>query len=137
MNWKKYSYTLSGKTTDTLLPRPLIEIIISNKTGKFPCLAMIDSGTDSTVLNSDIAKALYIEKNTCESVKLGGIGEKAGFRCEVDVYVPDFNVSVKIPVIFLEDVRFDGLLGQAHFFQRFNVKFEKSANTFYVAPAIE
>ncbi len=135
MDWKKYSYTLSGRTPDTLIPRPLIEVVVSNKTGKFPVLAMIDSGTDSTVLNSDIAGALYIEKNTCESVKLGGIGEKTGFRCEVDIYIPDFDFSMQVPVIFIESAPFDGLLGQAHFFQNFNVRFEKNDNAFYIAKA--
>ncbi len=87
-------------------------------------------------MNADIAEALGIEKDSCQKVKLGGIGERIGFRCEIDIYVPDFNVTMKdVPVIFLENVEFDGLLGQSHFFERFNVRFEKSTGFFCVAKA--
>ena len=138
MEWRKYGYTMCGKTADTLSPRPLIETVLSNKTGKFPVLSMIDSGTDSTVANADIAKALHISPNTCQKVKLGGIGgNKEGSVCDITIFIPDFRLSMQVPVIFVEDPAFDVLLGQLHFFNEFKPQclklFNIEANLFQLA----
>lgn len=133
MEWKEYRYTVSGKSVDNLVARPLVPIQLANKTGSFPLLAMVDSGTDSSVFNAEIAEALHISANTCASVKLGGIGDQIGFRCEVTLTVPDFDFSIEVPVIFAKGVHFDALLGQTHFFQHFLVRFEKHQDRFYLA----
>lgn len=138
MDWKKYDYTVTGKTPDLLSPRPLIEVCFENKTGRFPVLAMLDSGTDSTVANAEIAEALHISPNTCRPAKLGGIGgEKQGFVCEIDIHIPDFDLTMHVPVIFIKDPAFDVLLGQLHFFKNFKIRFEKAHDVFYVQKEVD
>lgn len=115
--------------------RPLIEINVSSGTGTkgLSVLALIDSGTDGTLFNLEMAKVLGIDISKCKKVKVGGIGEREGFICDVKLTVPDFQVSIDIEVIFVDQLPFDGLLGQRHFFEKFRIKFEKDRNKFYLA----
>ena len=130
---KEYAYTAqSGPGYNGVVYRPLIEVKVSNKTGEMSLLALIDSGTDSTLVNAEIAKTLYIEPNTCQKVKVGGVGENIGFLCNVTLSIDDFSESMEIPVIFVENLPFDALLGQRHFFERFQINFEKDKNRFFL-----
>jgi len=115
--------------------RPLINIEVWTIGGseKVPILAMIDSGTDGTVFHADIAETLGIDGSRCRQGVLGGIGSLEGFYTEVKIVVPDFNVAYQTPVFFGKNLVMDGLLGQATFFPRFKIRFEKHMNKFYLA----
>lgn len=101
---------------------------------KVPIMAMIDSGTDGTVLHADIAEALKIDGSAFPQTELGGIGTSKGFVTTVKIVAPDFNMTMEVPVIFAKPLPLDGLLGQRHFFSRFKIRFEKDKNKFYMAP---
>ena len=135
MKWKKYTYTAQWGRGGTIAYRPLIEIQVSNGTGTdaISILALIDSGTDGTVFNADIARSLGIDPNGCQKVRLGGIGMSEGFMCDIRMALTDLDFEITLPVIFIEKPPFDALLGQRHFFQNFKVKFEKDKNTFQLA----
>jgi len=135
LKWKKYNYTAQMGPGNSFVYRPLIRINISARSGgeNMTIDAMIDSGTDSTVLNADIARAIGIDLSKCSRIKLGGIGSTEGYLSNVVVKVPDFKVVMDVPVAFAENPPFDGLLGQRHFFQRFKITFEKRLNIFRVA----
>lgn len=135
MKWKKYDYTAQWGPGNTIVHRPLIEVRISSATNSkgIPILAMIDSGTDGTVFNADIARALRIDPNRHRKVRIGGIGEQEGFTCAIRLTVPDFKLYMDIPVVFLENPPFDGLLGQRHFFEKFQIKFDKAKKIFHIA----
>lgn len=135
VKWKEYEYTTQMGPQGVLSQRPLISTEISwrGNEEKITVLSMIDSGTDSTVLHSDIARTLKIDLSRCQRVKLGGIGSAEGHRCNVFINVPGLDTVMDVPVIFLDNLPTDGLLGQAHFFQRFKVRFEKAKGKFYLA----
>ena len=112
-----------------------MHIDISNRgtPDKVKILAMVDSGTDSTVLDADIARSLRTDLSRCQRVRLGGIGSLDGYMTNVQLAVPDFDLAMDIPVMFAENLPVQGLLGQKHFFQRFKIRFEKDKNKFYLA----
>ena len=133
--WKKYEYTGQLGPGNILVFRPIIAVDIANISGneQIRTLALIDSGTDGTIFNADIARAIGVDLSKCQKVKLGGIGATDGHVSNIRLVIPDFDVAMDIPVVFVENLPFDGLLGQRHFFQRFNVKFEKDLNLFHLA----
>lgn len=135
VKWKKYDYKAQIGPGNTWLYRPLLEVEISSRASRKsrPILALIDSGTDSSVLHADIARDLQIDLSRCQRVRLGGIGSLDGYLSNIRLFIPDMKTTMDIPVMFAENLPFDGLLGQRHFFERFNVRFEKSANKFYIA----
>ena len=135
LRWKEYDYTVQVGPGNSWVYRPLITVEISSKISgeSIPIKAMIDSGTDGTVLNADVARSLFIDPEKCQKVKLGGIGVTEGFTCNIKLTIPDFKVTMDIPVVFAEKPPFDGLLGQKHFFQRFRIRFEKDRNKFHLA----
>ena len=132
---KKYDYTGQLGLGNSITYRPLIEVNVSSGVGAkgVSILALIDSGTDGTLFNLEMAKALGIDISRCKRVKVGGIGERDGFISEIKLTVPDFRVSMDMEVIFVDQLPFDGLLGQRHFFEKFRIKFEKDRNKFYLA----
>jgi hypothetical protein len=118
--------------------RPLIDVIISCRTSsaKIKLSAMIDSGTDGTILHADIARSLGINPADCERATLGGIGTTDNaFITNVKIAIPDFDIAMEGPVIFAEAIHIDVLLGQRDFFQRFDIRFEKSIGKFFLALA--
>ena len=137
IKWKKYDYTVQWGPGNSIAYRPLIEVhIASPKNSKgLNVLALIDSGTDGTVFNADVARSLDIDPGACQKIKMGGIGVMEGFICDIKLTIPDFKISMEIPVAFLEKPPFDALLGQRFFFEQFSVMFEKSKNRFQIALA--
>ena len=132
MNWKEYDYTAQWGPGDHITFRPILEVRVSKSTESIPTLALVDSGTDGTLFNAEIARSLKVDLNKCQRIKIGGIGEREGHICKITLFIPDFRVSMDIPVVFVEDPPFDGLLGQMHFFERFRVRFEKDQKKFYI-----
>lgn len=135
--WRAYEYKAQIGPGNSLVYRPLVEVEVFSKTSRKrrPILALIDSGTDSSVLHADIARGLEINLAKCQRVRLGGIGSLDGYLSNIQLVVPDIEIAIDIPVIFAEGLPFDGLLGQRHFFQRVRVRFEKDRNKFFLAPA--
>ena len=135
LNWKAYDYHVQVGAGNSWLYRPLMHIDISNRgtPDKVKILAMVDSGTDSTVLDADIARSLRIDLSRCQRVRLGGIGSLDGYLSNVQLLVPDIKIAIDMPVMFAENLPIQGLLGQKHFFQRFKIRFEKDKNKFYLA----
>ena len=73
-HWKEYDYTAQLGPRGSYAHRPLIAVEISYKptSEKITVNAMIDSGTDSTVAHSDIARTLKIDPAACDKIELGG-----------------------------------------------------------------
>jgi hypothetical protein len=133
LKWKEYDYTVQLGPGNSWVYRPVIEVDIQSGQRRVPVLAMLDSGTDGTVLDASVAERLGIDYRQCQKVKLGGIGSVEGFLSTIELTVSDMKVKMDIPVVFAKDLPMEGLLGQRHFFQRFKVRFEKDINKFYLA----
>ena len=136
LTWKEFTYTVQIGPGNSWIHRPLIHVAVSlrGEDNMVRIPALIDSGTDGTVLDAAIAQSLGIDPARCQKVRLGGIGSAQGFLSNVQLTVPDLDVTMNIPVVFAHHLPFDALLGQRHFFEAFRVRFEKDRNKFYVAP---
>jgi hypothetical protein len=135
-DWHEYDYTTQLGPAASMVSRPLIEVVISCRTSsaKIRMLALIDSGTDGTILHADIARSLGINPAECQRATLGGIGTTDNaFITNVKIAVPDFDITMEGPVIFAEGIHIDVLLGQRDFFQRFDIRFEKNIGKFFLA----
>ena len=134
LKWKEYDYSVQSGPGNSWIYRPVLKIVVSTKNSeRIPVFGMIDSGTDSTVLDASVAESLDIDPRACQKVRLGGIGTAEGFLSTISLSVPDMDIEMNIPIVFAHHLPMEGLLGQRHFFQRLKIRFEKDINKFYLA----
>ena len=138
MAWKEYPYVaLYHKRAKQFFYRPLIDIRVSANTGPEVFSALIDSGSEITVMSAEIAQLVGIIPLNKSRVMVSGFGDKEGFIGEVKIVVPEFSRTViTTNVVFVDgvssDFPFDILLGQDDFFRRFLIRFEKHRNKFFL-----
>ena len=136
---EEYDYTSRfHRISKTTFYRPLIDIDVSAETGPETFSALIDSGTEVTIMSSEIAQLIGISPVGKKSGIVSGFGDKKGFVAEVNILVPEFHSEVLTTnVVFVEgvssDFPFDILLGQEDFFRRFITRFEKHRNKFFLS----
>ena len=138
-----YDYTVLSK----VLPnghidfscRPLIDVDVSGDTETRRFKALVDSGTEITVLDDEIAKLLKIRPEGRLRGKLSGIEEfpKEGFIAPVTMVIDRFSEPLTSNVLFIENLHknFEIILGQQDFFARFLVRFDRSRKIFCLALA--
>ncbi|MGB4076158.1 MAG: retropepsin-like aspartic protease [Minisyncoccia bacterium] len=118
--------------------RPLVDVEIASEKKSRKFKALVDSGTEITVMDQQIATLLGIEREGRSLVELSGIEAwKPGFIAPVSLKVDGFNDTFSFNVLFIEDLRrnFEIILGQDDFFRNFVVRFEKYKNKFYLQRA--
>ena len=132
MNWRTYPYTAQWRRPHSMeySHRPLLNILISGKeSGNF--MALVDSGTDVTMMDSEIAVVLGIDSKGCQTGIASGVGgQKKGFLSKVKIQVPEFKKVITTTVLFVNDLSFPAILGQDDFFRNFHVCFDRSAKEF-------
>ena len=139
MAWRKYPYTpqVNRRGPMSFTYRPLVEIAVSGENNTETFMALVDSGTEITMMDSEIAAVLGIDPIKGKKATASGIGgDKPGFLCKVHIQVQGFDDVLTCNVLFIENLTFDIILGQDDFFKRFLVKFEKRKNTFYLDTAL-
>ena len=98
-------------------------------------MALVDSGTDATMMDLEIANILEIDLGKSKKVTASGLGStKPGFLAKLNIQVDQFDESMTFTVIFVEGLGFDAILGQDDFFRHFHVRFEREAKMFYLRP---
>jgi Aspartyl protease len=116
--------------------RPFVDIEVGGEKTSRTFKALVDSGTDVTVMDTVIAELLGIESTNRVSATLSGVGDsKKGFIAPVSLKVDKFqHKTFNFEVIFVENLsnNFEIILGQQDFFQNFNVTFKKSEKLFYL-----
>lgn len=138
MAWKEYDYTSRfHRKSKSRFYRPLLDINVSAQKGPETFSALIDSGTEVTIMSSEIADLIGISSTGKKHGTVSGFGDKDGFVSEVHIVVPEFSSEVLTSnVVFVDgvssDFPFDILLGQEDFFRRFLVRFEKHKNKFFL-----
>lgn len=112
--------------------RPLVKIEVSSRGHSDKFMGLVDSGTDITMMDAEMATILGIELSSLERASAFGIGEDThkAFLGEVTLQVPEFEEKIVCNVLFVEKLGFQVILGQQDFFRRFVVSFEKHKNTF-------
>ena len=119
--------------------RPLIDVEIGGEKEFRTFKALVDSGTDVTIMTNVIAELLGIKSEGRMTAILSGVGEsKSGFIAPVSLKVDKFPSKIfNFEVIFVENLsnNFEIILGQQDFFLNFEVTFQKSKNIFYLSSA--
>jgi hypothetical protein len=116
----------------------LITVTVSSSSKTRSFKALIDSGSDITVMDKRIADLLDIDLIESEKGTLLGVDAgREGYLHEVSLQTDGFGEVCTFRVLFIEDLHkdFDVILGQQDFFRRFIVRFERHQNTFYLALA--
>jgi hypothetical protein len=140
MTWQPYDYTSRTHRRGKPLYRPLLDVEVSGAAQTETFTALVDSGSETTVISEEIALILGITPAGKRTVKIAGFGERPGFIAQVNIVVPEFRENVlTTDVVFVHgvshDFPFDILLGQDDFFRRFHIRFEKNMNKFYLKAA--
>ena len=119
--------------------RPLLDVEVGGVAESRTFKALVDSGTDVTVMDIAIAELLGIILEDCTPAQLSGVGEsKSGFIAPISLKIDKFpNKTFNFDVIFVENLssNFEIILGQQDFFRNFDVTFQKSKNIFYLTLA--
>ena len=138
MREESYGYTVQtkfGLGGFSMTYRPLVEVDVSGHTKTARFKALVDSGTEITVMDKSIAEYLGITSEGKSTGSLSGIEEhpKPGFIAPVNLKIDRFNKTFTFHVLFIEnlDKNFDIILGQQDFFLNFIVRFERHEKTFY------
>lgn len=131
MRWVEYPYTPIWNGYGIIL-KPLLEVKILHANDSLSQTALLDSGSDMTLMSADIAKALNIDLAQRERKFISGIdGEPMeGFMADIDINVSPFAETLSIPVLFVPGLDHSSLLGQYSFFKHFRVRFDKDRDIF-------
>jgi hypothetical protein len=112
-------------------PMVMIEILGVEQSRKFE--ALVDSGTEITVMDRQIADLLGIQEAAGRKAKVGGIGgiELEGFIHNISFKVEGFGDIFTFGVFFLNKPsdNFEIVLGQNDFFRNFKITFERGKGT--------
>ena len=129
---KKYHYFGQlGIGAQKIVYRPILEIVIEHNKKSIRATAIVDSGTEISLIESSIAHFLEIDLTKCKKVKLSGItGEAVGYASDISIQVEGFKEILSIPVIFTDELKTGILLGQIGFFESFIITFDKAHNEF-------
>ncbi|MGE5541227.1 MAG: hypothetical protein ACM3TU_03005 [Bacillota bacterium] len=130
--WFPYhGYTRPGELNYTRRPLIDVEIGVEDRTRVFK--ALIDSGTEITVMDSGIGTLLGLNPENYPTGRLSGIEDwKEGYVAPISFRIDGFDDMFTFRVLFIEGVgkNFDILLGQQDFFRNFRVVFERSEKRF-------
>lgn len=128
---KEYGYTCEWNNGEIdYWPKIPALVRIGDKSINFDG-GLVDSGAQHTLVNIDVAAVLGIDLSSCQRTILGGAGGigSEGYRTEITIEIPDFNFCFQTPVIFTA-IPAELIFGQKHFFDHFQVIFEKYKRTF-------
>jgi len=131
MSWKTYPYSRVWED-DGLGNVPVVNVELFNKNKSINQLALIDSGANVSLINSEIALFLGIDLSHCQKKSISGIvgGSMEGYLCNILLKVDQFDEKIEIPVLFVENLNFTMLLGQNGFFDHFKVGFNRKDQRF-------
>ena len=122
----KYKYTPTPvfDKAGRIVKRPILEIEIGENGKKLKALGLIDSGSDSILMNIQYAKHFSIGLNPKDSVEIVGIsGTKTlCYLSQITFKVDGFEKPMTFPVAFINSDSVDILLGPKGVFRRFSNK---------------
>ncbi len=122
--------TFLYKTYEAGIIRPTIEVDLTYGSKTESVYALVDSGSESTFFNPDIAELLGIKsiRSSDRCIRTRGLGDG-----EIDVYYHEMQIGLPglktvTTLIGLAEKRFSdqysGILGQQGFFDDYSITFE-------------
>ena len=136
MEEQSYGYTAQTQFGNIdFTYRPLVAVEVGGETETRTVKALVDSGTDITMIDKTIADLLGIHYSTRDIARASALGtETEEFLAPVSLKIDRFDRVFNFKVLFVENLshNFEIILGQQDFFQNFDVTFKKSQNKFYL-----
>ncbi len=130
----KFSYRKvpsSNNPNDPWIPRPIIriELFYGNKRQKVD--ALLDSGADASLFHSSIAELLGIKLEDGLAKEFFGISEKSikVYFHKIQMQIPGLDKPFDALVGFTKSNGVSALLGQADFFEKYKITFERKKET--------
>ena len=140
MAWKPYDYSSRRhRTSRKIFYRPLLDVDVSGDSSTERFTALVDSGTELTIMSTQVAQLIGINSSGKQYVNILSFGDsKPGFIAQIKIIVPEFPKEIITTNVIFSDsvsdgVPYDILLGQEDFFRRFLIRFEKHQNKFFLA----
>ena len=134
MTYTDYPYMCRVQSDGALpcdIPTVPLEISFNGKGLKTS--GLVDSGCTLTHVNEAIALALGLELAACKEAPTTGIsGSAVGHLAMASILIDGHGEAFESRVLLVKDLPVAVLLGQDNFFEKFNVKFEKSKGTFAI-----
>jgi hypothetical protein len=138
-DWKEKSYTYRCRFlkeySEIYCELPKIPIHLKRGGKIFPAEAVIDSGCSRTHITVDIANFLGIDHLKLPQIETGGIGgTRNAWKATILLEVLDHGEPFEIEVVIVEELPngIPTLLGNNDFFNRFDVRFQRNKQYFYV-----
>jgi len=134
-DYQKFPSTVSS--TSAWINKPIIRIRLAHGDKAVMTDALIDSGADTSLFHSSLATKLGIDlKSGIRKDFYGIAGDPVpGYFHPVHLQIVGMNTAVKLLVAFTLAEGVAALLGQADFFQSFQIKFERYNERIEINPA--
>lgn len=116
--------------------KPVVPVIFKIKGKSFPYQALIDTGSDISIVHTEIARQLGLELEKGQKYHFGGIGgEGEGFIHQIDMEIGGTTFR-NIPVVFSDSIAAFGfgILGHEGLFDQIKLVFELSKKQFEIIP---
>ena len=116
--------------------KPVLPVIFSSKSKKFPYQALVDTGADISIIHAEIAKQLGLELRKGEKFPFGGIcGQGIGYIHTVNLEIGGHTIS-DVPAVFSHDISpyGFGILGHEGLFDKLKLVFEFNKKQFEIIP---
>ena len=138
----KFPYVRQPSSLNPSLPyiaRPLIPIRLSLKAMHLETYALVDSGADRSVFHSRIANELLIDLESGRKELYFGIGAQpvAVYHHTVNIQLIGSQHSIDVEVGFTDAPGVDAILGEADFFEHYQIKFERYNETIEIKSPIQ
>lgn len=137
-----YSCHVDQKVTTMNCDDPMLPIVLYYGDTKIKTDALVDSGCTVSHANMAIAKRLGIPLMSppcVESTTYGIAGLShplVGYLIDVDFQIEGQDYKFSGPILFVENLPYQVLLGQRNFFDHYNVTFKKSEKVFLLDQAL-
>ena len=134
MAYTEYKYTcrIDGEGAFAC-DMPFIVVKLHHGGRAMKVTALIDSGCTTTHIRTDIADALGIDLSKAKEKNSSGItGTAIGKHFKMTIEIEGHGKPFETPIACLSTLPVAMLLGQDNFFDKFNVKFEKNKNSFFI-----
>lgn len=136
-DWPEKEYTYRCRFFKNLggfyceLPKIPIELRLGGKI--FPTDGVIDSGCTRTHIRADVADFFGIDTSKLSEATTHGItGSEKGRLVKISLDIIGHGEPFGAEVLIVKDLPVPVLLGNDNFFEKFNVRFERSRQYFYV-----
>ncbi len=119
------------------IPLPLLKVRLSHKNQSIKVNALVDSGANASIFHSSLAEALGLDLSSGlkqEFFGISGHGITAYFHL-VKLQIVGSLDELELAVAFTESDGVGALLGQADFFQNYQIKFERYKEQMEIKPA--